>query len=177
MMATIVANMTLCVRTPSSQLELDDVRALMRAFVQWHRALHRDDLALVDAYFDAAAFEAELAGLPGAYAAPDGVLLWATLDAEPVGCVALRRLDETTCEMKRMFVPPQLHGHGVGVALSEAIVQAARDLGYATMRLDTSVRQVAAQGLYRRLGFRVVPPYYDLPDDLRRWLVFMELPL
>ena len=79
--------------------------------------------------------------------------------------------------MKRMFVYPQFHGLGIGRALADAVIERARQLNYARMLLDTSWRQKEAQALYRSYGFRDVAPYYDLPDDLRSWLVFMELPL
>lgn len=165
------------VTVPSTPTELDAVRDLIRAFVAWHRQRHTQDLDLIDAYFDAAAFEAELAGLPGTYAPPRGQLLLATVDGRPAGCVALREIDADDCEMKRMFVYADLHGRGVGRALGEAVVQEAKAIGYKRMLLDTSIRQDEAQSLYGRLGFRVIPPYYDLPENLRSWLVFMELPL
>jgi len=76
-----------------------------------------------------------------------------------------------------MFVYPQHHGKGVGRALAEAITKEARALGYRAMRLDTSVRQEEANGLYRRLGLQSIKPYYELPEDVRNWLVFMELEL
>ncbi len=76
-----------------------------------------------------------------------------------------------------MYVYPEYHGRGIGRALGEAVVAAARTAGYRVMRLDTSVRQAEAQALYRRMGFREIAPYYDLPEELRNWLVFMELPL
>jgi GNAT superfamily N-acetyltransferase len=162
---------------PTTAEQLDQVRALMRAFVAWHRQRHQQDLALIDAYFDAPAFEAELAGLPGKYAWPRGQLLLAMADGQPAGCVALREIDSTRCEMKRMFVYPDRQGHGIGRALGEAILRDARAMGYQSMLLDTSIRQTEAQALYRRLGFRDVTPYYDLPEALRNWLLFMELPL
>jgi putative acetyltransferase len=163
--------------TPGTAEELDHVRALMRAFLTWHRARHLDDLQLIDRYFDAAAFDDELASLPGKYASPDGALLLATHNDQPAGCVALRRIDGGSCEMKRMFVYPEFHGKGVGRALAEAVIAEARRLGYRSMLLDTSFRQAEAQALYRRLGFEVVPPYYELPEDMRQWLVFMALEL
>jgi putative acetyltransferase len=163
--------------TPATAEELDQVRALMRAFVGWHRARHQEDLALIDAYFDAGAFEAELASLPGKYAPPRGALILATHEGRPAGCVALREIDAERCEMKRMFVYPELQGHGIGRRLGEAVVAEARAIGYRTILLDTSFRQREAQTLYRRLGFRDIAPYYELPDELRSWLVFMELPL
>jgi putative acetyltransferase len=157
--------------------QLDQVRSLVRAFVDWHRQRHREDLELIDRYFDAKAFEEELASLPGKYAPPKGRLLLATHDGQPAGCVALREMDADTCEMKRMFVYTQFHGKGVGRALAEAVIQEARSIGYSLMRLDTSVRQVEAQTLYERSGFKRIEPYYELPEDVKNWLVFMELRL
>ena len=98
---------------PVRPAELDDVRALMRAFVTWHRARHVEDIDLIERYFDQGAFDEELAGLPGKYARPHGRLLLAYLDGKPAGCVALRDLGDGICEMKRMFVPETFRGHGV----------------------------------------------------------------
>ncbi|MFO1392920.1 MAG: GNAT family N-acetyltransferase [Steroidobacteraceae bacterium] len=165
----------LVVSNPKSASELDAVRRLMRAFIAWHRERHVQDLALIDAYFDSAEFDAELASLPGEYSAPRGSPLLATLDGEPAGCVALRAIDDLFCEMKRMFVYPRFHGRGVGLTLGQSIIDSARKLGYQGIRLDTSIRQAEATALYRRLGFRPMSPYYELPQDLREWLVFMEL--
>ncbi len=162
------------VHVPASVADLDHVRDLMRAFIGWHRARHQQDLALIDSYFDAAAFEEELATLPGKYAPPHGELFLATVAGAPAGCVALRGIDATRCEMKRMFVYPEYQGRGVGRALGDAVLSAGRAAGYRTMLLDTSIRQAEAQALYRRLGFREVAPYYELSEDLRDWLVFME---
>jgi GNAT superfamily N-acetyltransferase len=161
----------------ASPPQLDAVRDLMRAFMAWHRERHTEDLHLIDAYFDAASLEEELATLPGAYSPPSGRLLLATDDGEPAGCVALRPIDAQYCEMKRMFVYPHLRGRGIGLALSQSVIEHARSSGYRAMRLDTSIRQAEAKALYSRLGFEVIPPYYELPADLRDWLVFMELTL
>ena len=169
--------MPIAVQVPKTPAQLDQVRALMRSFIAWHKERHREDIHLINAYFDDAAFEEELASLPGEYVPPRGQLLLATLDGAPAGCVALREIDSASCEMKRMFVYTQYHGKGVGRLLAEAIIKEARALGYRTMRLDTSVRQDAANGLYRRLGFQTIEPYYELAEDVRNWLVFMELKL
>ncbi|MDH4191131.1 MAG: GNAT family N-acetyltransferase [Betaproteobacteria bacterium] len=162
---------------PLSAGQLDAVRVLMRAFIAWHRERHVQDLALIDAYFDSAVFEEELASLPGVYVPPRGALLLAELDGEAAGCAALRPIDDGFCEMKRMFVYPHFHGRGVGRALGLQIIEKARASGYRTMQLDTSVRQTEATALYRRLGFTAIAPYYALPQNLREWLVFMELKL
>ena len=165
------------VLAPRDDADLDAVRAVMRDFVTWHRSRHVADRQLVEAYFDDAAFDREVAQVHLKYAPPDGGLLLALLDGAPVGCVALRRLDEKTCEMKRMFVRPPSQQRGVGLALARTIIAVAVDAGYRTMVLDTSVRQREAIALYRRLGFTDVPAYYDVPEALAKWLVFMSLEL
>ena len=158
----------------TSAAELDEVRRLIRAFVAWHRATHTDRVELIDRYFDEAEFEAELAGLPGKYAPPHGALFLAYVDGVAAGCVAMRDLGEGNCEMKRMFVPNAYRGRGVGRALTECIIDAAREAGYQRMRLDTSRDQIDAIDLYERQGFMRVVPYYQVPVDLRQWLVFYE---
>jgi GNAT superfamily N-acetyltransferase len=162
---------------PAQPAELDDVRSLMRAFVTWHRARHAEDIALIERYFDQRAFDDELAGLPGKYARPHGRLLLAYVDRKPAGCVALRDLGDGVCEMKRMFVPEAFRGRGVGRALAERIIAEGKEAGYRAMRLDTSRRQSEAMQLYERAGFKRIPPYYDLADDVKDWLVFFELAL
>ena len=161
----------------STPEKLDAVRELIRSFIAWHRERHIQDLQLIDEYFDTAAFDEELRTLPGEYAPPRGRLLLATVGQQPAGCVALRSIDSEYCEMKRMFVYPSFHGQGAGLALARRLIENARTAGYRVMRLDTSIRQAEAKGLYARLGFRIIAPYYELPQKMRDWLVFMELEL
>ncbi len=119
-------------------------------------------------------FQRELAELPGAYAPPDGRLLLAVDNDEAIGCIALRKLTDGVCEMKRLYVRPAYRGKGLGRTLVEAIIQAAREIGYETMRLDSISSLKEAAALYRSLGFVEIPPYrYNpLPDA-----VYMELGL
>lgn len=118
-------------------------------------------------------FENELAQLPGAYAPPTGRLLLAFADDELAGCVALRRLSDDVCEMKRLFLRPQFHGRGLGRELAERIIEEGRAIGYQKMRLDTLSEQMgSAIGLYRALGFREIAPYYKNPVP---GALFMEL--
>jgi ribosomal protein S18 acetylase RimI-like enzyme len=161
----------------ASPTEFDEARTLFRAFVAWRRDRHVEDLDLIDRYFDTARFERELAELPGQYAPPSGRLLLAEIGGVAVGCAALRRLDDRSCEMKRLFVSPTAQRRGVGRALAAELIRQARQESYASMYLDTSIRQSEALSLYRSLGFVEVEPYYDTPQPLRDWLVFLRLAL
>jgi ribosomal protein S18 acetylase RimI-like enzyme len=108
-------------------------------------------------------FAAELAALPGKYAPPEGELFLALDKAGvPLGCVALRPLPlpDRRCEMKRLFLQPAARGLGLGRALMEQVVEAARAKGYRELCLDTLPTMASAIGLYEAAGFRRVGPYY-----------------
>jgi len=138
------------VRRADPALDLTTVRVLFREYAQ--------SLGFA---LDFQGFESELSTLPGEYAEPRGTILLAHSPAgEPWGVVALRPLDDDgACEMKRMYVRPEARGQGLGRILGEAIVQAARERGYRSMRLDTIDTMAAAIALYRSLGFREIGAY------------------
>jgi putative acetyltransferase len=108
-------------------------------------------------------FDEELAVLPGEYAPPGGVLLLARDGETVAGCVALRRIDAATGEMKRMYVRERYRGSGLGRRLAQAVIDAARRLGYARLVLDTLPKLTTAIALYRDLGFRETAPYLASP--------------
>ncbi len=119
-------------------------------------------------------FERELNNLSTEYGPPDGYLLLASLAGETVGCVGLRKLADGVCEMKRLYVRPNLRGSGLGRVLATEIVKRARESGYNSMRLDTLPSMKEAQPLYRSLGFKETESYRYNPIE---GTIYMELVL
>jgi putative acetyltransferase len=115
-------------------------------------------------------FEAELAGLPGDYAPPEGTLVLARVDGTLAGCVAAHRWDEGACEMKRLYVRDAFRGTGCGVALVQHVIDWARAGGFRRVVLDTLPSMGDAQRMYARFGFREVEPYRPNPVPGARYL-------
>jgi putative acetyltransferase len=158
------------ISAPRTKEDLEAIKVLFREYAE--------SLGFSLAYQD---FDKELADFPGKYAPPEGALLLATIDGVPAGTVALRKLDNGVCEMKRLYVKPAFRGQrtadgrSIGRALAEDIVAIGRERGYLRLRLDTiggKMRQ--ALSLYRSMGFVEIPPYYasPIPDT-----AYMELVL
>ena len=108
-------------------------------------------------------FGEELDNLPGVYKRPTGRLALAMTSGKAVGCVALRKLNATSCEMKRLYVRHDQRGKGVAIALLEWLVSQARVEGYTKMMADTLPTMAAALHLYARVGFRRTEPYSEKP--------------
>ena len=126
------------------------------------RTLFREYAAGANAPACFVKFEDELAALPGEYAPPSGRLLLAD-NGEPAGCVALRRLDALSAEIKRLYVRQAYRGSRLGRALALAAIDTARETGARRVVLDTLPSMAHAQQLYRSLGFRGIAPYLAEP--------------
>jgi GNAT superfamily N-acetyltransferase len=157
---------------PSTAEQLGAFRGLLR---EWFDFLVND--CGIDMGYQS--IKAELAGLPGSFGSPKGRLWLACDDAgQAIGCVALRPLqDEGVCELKRLYVRPVYRGTGAGRALAVQAIAEARAMGYRLMRLDTGTFLEASRRLYASLGFVETGPYYEVPPDVLRVTVFMELAL
>jgi putative acetyltransferase len=140
-------------------------RAETLADIERARSLMAEYIATLPKAHNGAAGDQDVAELPGAYAPPRGRLLLAEVDGEVAGCVALREQGPATCEMKRLYVRGAFRGRGVGRALIAALLEEARQAGYARMRLDTLPSMSAALALYQGFGFRPAPSYLDKHPD------------
>ena len=112
-------------------------------------------------------FDQELEAMPEPYTKPDGALFLAQVNGRPAGCIAVKRVGKKDAEIKRLYVRPDLRGHSLGRLMTEAAVQAARDMGYKTLRLETLPGAMAvAISVYRALGFKPCKPYGKNPVDI-----------
>jgi ribosomal protein S18 acetylase RimI-like enzyme len=128
---------------PAVPAEAERVRQLFREYA--------DGLGIDLSFQD---FDSELA---------DPLAFYELVLLAPYGCAALRRIDDETCEMKRLYVQPAARGTGLGRALAQALIAHARARGYDRMRLDTLPTMTAASSLYTSLGFREIEAYRPNP--------------
>lgn len=115
-------------------------------------------------------FKSELDNLPGKYSHPTGSIILALVNDEPAGCVALRKISDLACEMKRLYVRDHYRGMGIGKELVERIITKARLLGYSYLRLDTLPTMDTAQNMYKNLGFYEIEPYVYNPIEGTKYL-------
>jgi len=162
-------------RRASDTLFMKMVQAESPADIELARQLFTEYAAWLEINLCFQNFERELAELPGDYAGPDGRLLLAYVESNLAGCIALRKIGEGVCEMKRLFLRPEFRGRGLGRQLIDTIIKTAREIGYERMRLDTLPPKMNdAIALYRSYGFQEIGPYYDNPVP---GAIFMKLDL
>lgn len=150
------------------------VQAETNEAIQSARLLFEEYAASLDFDLGFQGFDLELANLPGDYAPPDGQLLLAIYQEQLAGCVALRKLEEGICEMKRLYVRPRFRSLGIGKDLAQALIEEARRIGYVRMCLDTVPSMPRAKMLHQSLGFKEIHPYRYNPIA---GTVFMEVVL
>ncbi|MEP6617825.1 MAG: GNAT family N-acetyltransferase [bacterium] len=141
------------VREVTDSRDIDHVRRLVRA----HGDARATTPGVENVYADADR-------MPGVYAPPRGGIWLAVAADAPIGCVALREIDNGAGEVKRMFVDAEWRGRGVGRSLLGTLIAGARSRGYETLRLGTLADMEVAQGLYQSIGFTQVSRYR--PDEL-----------
>ena len=108
---------------------------------------------------------------------PKGRLLLAIEDSGVAGCACMRTIGPALAEVKRVYIRPGHRRNGLGRALVQALILELQQTGYTRLRLDTGFFMPEAQKLYRSLGFEEIAPYpeSEVPQDIRKHFVFMEL--
>ncbi len=144
-------NNTIIVR-PAQAADIPHVREMLREYVQWIGL----DLAFQE-------IDAEIGGLPGEYAPPRGAMFVAVEGERYLAMIALRPIDKTAGEMKRLYVRPEARGRGLARRLIARLCDEARRLNYSELRLDTLPKMGEAQALYESYGFVDIEPYYETP--------------
>ena len=119
-------------------------------------------------------YDQELLHLEDKYGPPGGRLYLAYCDEKLAGCIALRQLDDTRCEMKRLYVRPQFRNNHIGSILVSKVIADAKAIGYRHLLLDTFPFLDVAIRMYEKLGFRYIPKYNDSPMDST---LYMQLDL
>ena len=137
---------------PATSADIPDVRTMLREYVEWIGL----DLAFQE-------IDAELDHLPGDYAPPRGALFVAVEGPRYLGMIALRPLDGTIAEMKRLYVRPEARGRGLARQLITRLCDEAGRLNYTEIRLDTLPKMGEAQAIYETYGFVDIEPYYETP--------------
>lgn len=131
----------------------DDLEIVRDLFKEYERFLQSDICFQ--------SFEDELKNLPGSYSAPDGALWLAFAEEQSAGCVAMKRLNKTASEMKRLFVKPEYQGHGIGKELITVVIKESIQIGYERIKLDVLPKSESAIKLYQDYGFKPTNPYYS----------------
>ena len=133
--------------------ELDIIRELFR---EYEKELNEDICFQ--------SFEEELKNPLKKYGLPDGDLVLAYWNDEVAGCIALSKMKEAgACEMKRLYVKPELRKNKIGRLLIEELLNSAKERNYEKMRLDTFLKLSSAVHLYKQFGFENISAYYNNP--------------
>lgn len=125
-------------------------------------------------YLEIQNYDEELEHLEHKYGQPCGRLYLVYYEGELAGCIGLRKIDETNCEMKRLYVRPRFRGKHIGEHLVKHIIEEARAIGYSHMLLDTLPFLQSAIHMYKKYGFYEIPSYNDSPMDTS---IYMKLDL
>ena len=150
-----------------NKVDNEDEIMIVRELLLEYGRIRNFDSALGD-------YDKELKELPGEYSQPEGSLLLVYFDDKPCGCIALRKIDDNVCEMKRLYVKEDLRGKRIGYALVQNIIENAKDAGYRFMRLDNHPWMKEAESLYKLFEFEEIDAYRFNPT---KGVKFFELDL
>lgn len=148
-------------------------REVGELFSEYTNMLVAGDVSFKD-YLDIQNYDEELQHLECKYGSPSGRLYLAYYDEELAGCIGLRKIDESNCEMKRLYVRQKFRGKHLGKILIQRIINDAKEIGYSHMLLDTLPFLENALSLYKAFGFYEIESYNNSPMDTS---IFMRMDL
>jgi len=151
----------------------DEFDSIVELFTEYTSALKEID-PTITLYLGLQNYDQEIQDLNEKYGLPKGRLYIAYYENQIAGCIALRQLNDTECEMKRLYVKPKFRKHKIGTKLVETIIKDAKEIGYKAMLLDTLPSLVPAIKLYENTGFHYISAYNDSPAEAT---IFMKLDL
>ncbi len=165
------------IRPATSPSDLDAVRKLCWDYRTHLAGVSPIEAELTQTFYPEPKYSTLMDTLEKVHARPNGIILLAELEGQPMGCGMIHALDPETSEIKRLFVAPEARGKGLARKLITALMDQARKDGFKRIVLDTSVNLAPARALYANIGFSERGPYQDIPADALPHLVFFEAAL
>ena len=149
------------------------IRELFWEYLQWANKNVEESFGVS---FDIAAMLEDDMNTLDKFMPPKGRLLLGYLDAQPMGIACLKTLTDSIGEIKRMYVRPQARKRGLGREFLNQLLEEARQIGYARVRLDSARFMAEAHQLYRTSGFREIEAYEgsEIPKEFQNHWIFME---
>ncbi len=148
----------------------DEIREL---FSEYTEMLVRNE-SRFSAYLEKQNYSAEIEDPTVKYAEPFGRLYVVYADGKLAGCIGLKKNDEKSCELKRLYVCESFRRLGIGRMLVEKIIAQAKEIGYERIFLDTFPFLESAIRMYKKLGFKETESYNGNPMDN---LIYLKLEL
>ena len=148
----------------------DEIKSL---FTEYTEYLVENDVEFKK-YLEIQKYDNEIENLEDKYGMPWGRLYIAFYENQVAGCIALRKLNETECEMKRLYVKPEFRNKGIAKMLVEKVISDSKEIGYSSMLLDTLPFLQTAIKMYKKIGFYEIGCYNDSPLDNT---IYMKLDL
>ena len=148
----------------------DEIKSL---FTEYTEYLVENDIEFKK-YLEIQKYDNEIENPEDKYGVPWGRLYIAFYENQVAGCIALRKLNDTQCEMKRLYVKPEFRNKGIAKMLVEKVISDSKEIGYSSMLLDTLPFLQTAIKMYKKIGFYEIGCYNDSPLDNT---IYMKLDL
>lgn len=146
------------------KLGYDNSKKIAELFLEYTEMVVFNDQSF-EKYLQVQNFDYELKHLSSKYGLPEGRLYIAIFENEVAGCIALKKIDNEKCEMKRLYVKPKFRGKKIANKLVEKIIEDSKEVGYKVMLLDTFPFLEGAIKLYKKFGFYEIESYNNSPMD------------